>query len=182
MKIRKSGAWVLWYECFGFGLILLLTWLNELTNLPSVVTGHPHYSNIRYNLIETAVILLIWGLVFLLTRRLVAHLHHLEGFLRVCAWCRKVAHQDKWFRLEDYFSEGFNIETTHGMCPDCLKKVEEDTKRYYRDEAERQRRTESNAGAPPQTGTSKVPGTTFAAIQVPNAQLDLRGLEKKEAA
>ena len=133
MKFRKSGSQVLWYECLGFGLILLLSWLNKAVDLPHlIVGGEAHASVWRDSFMETMLILLIWAFVLSLTRRLVDRLHHLEGLLRVCAWCRKVGHGNRWMRLEDYFAEGFQIATTHGVCPDCMKRMEEDTRQYYR--------------------------------------------------
>jgi hypothetical protein len=133
MYVQKSGSRVLWYECFGFGLILLLSWLNKVVDLPSLlVHGDAHASKWRDSAIETVLILLIWAFVHSLTKRLVARLHYLEGMLRVCAWCRKVGHDDHWLRLEEYFAEDFQIGTTHGVCPECLKKLEEDTRQFYR--------------------------------------------------
>ena len=70
---------------------------------------------------ETVVTLAVWLPVFVLTKRLVAHLYYLEGFLRVCAWCRKIGHEDKWFPIEEYFSKGFAIKTSHGICPKCAE-------------------------------------------------------------
>ena len=133
MRIRKSGSWVLWYECIGFGLLLLLSWLNELGNLSHwFLGGEAHVHDWRDSALQSVVILLVWWAVFALTRRLMAHLHYLEGFLRVCAWCRKVGHGHEWMKLEDYFAHGFQIETTHGMCPDCMKKMEQDTAEFHR--------------------------------------------------
>ncbi len=123
----------MWYECFGFGLILLISWIHKLVDLPHLVLGgEAHANRWRDSLMETMLILLIWAFVVSLTKRLVERLHYLEGLLRICAWCRKVGHGEKWMRLEDYLAEGFQIGTTHGVCPDCLKKMEEDTQRYYR--------------------------------------------------
>lgn len=139
MCVQKSGARVLWYEFFGFGLILLLSWINKIVDLPHLLVGGDlHASKWRDSAIETVLILLIWAFVHSLTRRLVARLHYLEGMLRVCAWCRKVGHGERWMRLEDYFAEDFQIGTTHGVCPECLKQLEEDTKRFYRSNAESQ--------------------------------------------
>ena len=133
MRVRKSGSRVIWYECFGFGLILLLSWLNKLIDLPHLlVGGAAHASKWRDSAIETVVILLIWTFVISVTRRLVERLTYLEGLLRLCAWCRKVGHGGKWMRLEDYFAEGLQIGTTHGVCPDCLKKLEEDSRLFAR--------------------------------------------------
>jgi hypothetical protein len=137
MHVHKSGNRVLWYESFGFGLILILCWINKIVDLPHLLVGGDlHASKWRDSTMETVLILLIWAFVHSLTRRLVARLHYLEGMLRVCAWCRKVGHGDRWMRLEEYFAEDFQIGTTHGVCPECLKALEEDTRRFYRSEAE----------------------------------------------
>lgn len=84
---------------------------------------------------ETLLILLVWVLVFLFTRRLVSHLLYLEGFLRVCSWSRKIGYQGKWMPLEEYFEKGFHIGATHGVCPVCLEKEKEDTTRFFRQES-----------------------------------------------
>lgn len=133
MKVRKSGSRVLWYESVGFGLILFLSWLNKFVDLPHLFTAtDARLTKWRDGFIETLLILLIWAFVYSITKRLIQRLHYLEGMLKICAWCRKVGHDDRWMRLEDYFAEGFQIDTTHGVCPECLKKLEEDTKEFHR--------------------------------------------------
>lgn len=139
MKVIRSGWRVLWYQSLGFGFILLLCWLNKLVDLPHLlIGGEVHASKWRDSAMETVMILLVWAFVLSVTGRLVARLRYLEGLLRVCAWCRKVGHSGKWMSLEEYFAEGLHVGTTHGVCPDCLKKLEEDTKLLYRSEAQAQ--------------------------------------------
>ena len=48
----------------------------------------------------------------------------LSGLLPICAWCKKV-HDDKgyWKKVETYVEEHSDASFTHGICPDCLKKV-----------------------------------------------------------
>jgi hypothetical protein len=72
------------------------------------------------------MVLLIWAWVYFLTRRLLKRLHYLEEYLRICSWCRKVCDHDEWLKLEDYFSTRFSMRTSHGMCPECLKKKVEE--------------------------------------------------------
>jgi hypothetical protein len=149
MKVLKSGSRVLYYECFGFGLILLLSWLNKIVDLPHLlIGGDASAAKWRDSAMETVLILLIWTFVLSITRRLVEQLRYLEGMLRVCAWCRKVGHNDKWMELEDYFSEGLQIGTTHGVCPECMKNMEEDTKLYYKHQAELASAARCNLTAP----------------------------------
>ncbi len=146
MKVRKSGSRVLWYEGLGFVLIIALSWLNELADLSHhLLGGGGHVPDLRDCVLETVGILLIWLLVYRLTRRLLGRVYYLEGFLRVCAWCRKVCLHDRWIPVEQYFAEGFHIETTHGMCPECRKKVEEDTTRFIRKELLKKKPPAGNA-------------------------------------
>jgi hypothetical protein len=136
MRIRKPGQWVLWCEFIAFGLIILMGWLDELAGLPHLVLGGPERaSDWREVGVETAMVAIIGAAVMLLTRRLLLRLHYLERFLRVCAWCRKIGYEDRWMPVEDFFKQGFRIETTHGMCPECLKKLEEDTRQFRRQES-----------------------------------------------
>ncbi len=52
----------------------------------------------------------------------------LSGLLPICAWCKKV-HDDKgyWKKVETYIEEHSDASFTHGICPECLKKVSPDT-------------------------------------------------------
>lgn len=149
MKVRKNGSRVLWCEALGFALIILLSWFNELADFPRyLIGGGPHIRDFRDSIVQTIVVMFIGLIVLRLTRQLLERLHYLEGMLRICAWCRKIGHNEKWVRIEDYFAEDFNIQTTHGMCPECLTKMEEDTKEFFRNRAEtRASGTETKAAA-----------------------------------
>jgi hypothetical protein len=137
MKVPRSVSRVLVCQSAGFGLIALLSVYNHFFNLPNLLAGGGNeVSRWQDGVLETALILLIWAFAFSVTRRILLRLRYLEGMLRVCAWCRKIGREDKWMRLENYFAEGFDITTTHGICPDCLKKTEEDTKLFCRKECE----------------------------------------------
>ena len=48
----------------------------------------------------------------------------LEGMLPICAWCKKVR-DDKgyWQQIEAYISSHTKAGITHGICPECAKKV-----------------------------------------------------------
>jgi hypothetical protein len=121
MKQNKENH-ILWVEAFGFSIIIALSWLSELIRIPYILFREPFSFNWHRALLRTAVVLLVWAWVHLATRKLLKRLHYLEEFLRICGWCRKVCHHDEWLTLEAYFSSKFATRTTHGMCPDCLKK------------------------------------------------------------
>jgi hypothetical protein len=125
MNERKETS-ILWVEACGFSLLIMLTWLTELTRIPHLIFGEPFIPNWHRALLRTVVILLVWTCVHVATKRLLKRLHYLEEFLRICGWCRRVCHKGEWLELEKFFSSKFATTTTHGMCPDCLKqKVQE---------------------------------------------------------
>ncbi len=48
----------------------------------------------------------------------------LSGLLPICASCKKIR-DDKgyWKKLEAYIGEHSEVDFTHGICPECLKKL-----------------------------------------------------------
>ncbi len=54
----------------------------------------------------------------------VSELKVLSGLLPICAWCKKVRDDHGyWNRIEAYLSARTDAQFTHGICPDCTKKV-----------------------------------------------------------
>jgi PAS domain S-box-containing protein len=49
----------------------------------------------------------------------------LRGLFPMCAWCKKIRN-DKgyWQKVETYIQEHSNVLFTHGICPECLNKVD----------------------------------------------------------
>ncbi|ERR1041385_2698579 len=128
MKFAKCWRWVLGYECIGFGLLIGFAWLDEIEGLPQFLFGGGrHIHDWRDSAMATLIIVYVAAIILGLTLRLLARLQQLERMLRVCAWCRKIGYHDKWLKMEEYFKEGFQVYTTHGMCPECLRKVQEET-------------------------------------------------------
>ncbi|MFC1883246.1 hypothetical protein ACFL2O_00610 [Thermodesulfobacteriota bacterium] len=48
----------------------------------------------------------------------------LSGLLPICASCKKIR-DDKgyWNRIETYFKNHSEVKFSHGICPDCAKKL-----------------------------------------------------------
>jgi hypothetical protein len=109
-------------EAVGFSFLILLSWLAEILHIPHLIFGEDFTPNWKRAILRTIMVLLIWTWVHLVTRRLLKRLHYLEEFLRVCSWCRKVSHDNEWLEMEKYFNSRFATKTSHGMCPDCLRK------------------------------------------------------------
>lgn len=121
-QTKESSNTILWVEAFGFSILIAFSWLTEVTRIPHLLFGESFTPNWHRAILRTIVIALIWTWVHLATRRLLKRLHHLEEFLRICSWCRKVCHEGDWLTLEEYFNSKFATQTSHGMCPECLKK------------------------------------------------------------
>lgn len=126
MKQSKGRSSILWIEGCGFSFLIAMSWLVEVFRIPHYIFGEPFAPNWHRAILRTIVISLIWAWVYFLTRRMLKRLHHLEEFLRICSWCRKVCHDEEWLKLEDYFNSRFATRTSHGMCPECLQKKKEE--------------------------------------------------------
>jgi len=55
-----------------------------------------------------------------------------SGASKIVRLVSKVGHDGKWMKLEDYYAEDFHIPTTHGMCPECKRMMEEETAQFVR--------------------------------------------------
>jgi hypothetical protein len=127
MNSRQKLRRILWYESIGFVLIIILSWLDEVLNLPGLLFGGAKQTDWRESVMETVVIMAVWLIVLVFTGRLLGRLQYLEGFLRICAWCRKVYHNGEWIPVETFFDRKLDVKTTHGMCPECARKLLDET-------------------------------------------------------
>lgn len=57
-------------------------------------------------------------------RQALDHIKTLRGILPICANCKKIRNdQGYWKQVETYLSEHTEVLFTHGICPDCVKKL-----------------------------------------------------------
>jgi len=57
-------------------------------------------------------------------REALAKVRTLSGLLPICANCKKIrTDQGYWQSIESYIGEHSEAEFTHGLCPDCMKKL-----------------------------------------------------------
>jgi hypothetical protein len=118
---QKCPESILKKEAIGFFLIIALSWATEVLHVPYLLFGEPHAFNWHRALVRTIVILAAWLWVHVATKRVLKRLHHLEEYLLVCSWCRKVGHEGEWLTTEAYFGSKFDTETSHGICPECAR-------------------------------------------------------------
>jgi hypothetical protein len=114
---------IIFYEAMGFTLVIVLLWMDELLDLPHVLFGA---SGTPVNIVESALesgFTLLLALVTVgVTRHLLGRITYLEGFIPICAWCRKVRLNDEWVSLEKFIESQPDAQCTHGICPECRKR------------------------------------------------------------
>jgi len=123
MATNRTGNSILKQEAVGFSLIIILSWATEVFHLPHFLFSEPVTFNWERAILRTIVVAVIWVWVHLATKKILTRLHHLEEFLLVCSWCRKVDYEGEWLTMEDYFGSKFHTETSHGICPECARKT-----------------------------------------------------------
>ena len=125
MKKSKFSRHIIYCEFFGFGLLLVTSWINEFLDLPHFLFGGPPTPfNITENIFESLLILIVGLLVILLTLKLLNEIKHLEGLLPICASCKKIRDRHgNWVQIEGYIRDHTDAEFSHSYCPGCAKKL-----------------------------------------------------------
>jgi DNA repair exonuclease SbcCD ATPase subunit len=48
----------------------------------------------------------------------------LEGLIPICANCKKIRNDEGfWTHFETYIKEHSDVQFSHGICPECMKKL-----------------------------------------------------------
>jgi hypothetical protein len=119
----KPREFILWIEGIGFSFIIAIVWATEILQVPHLLFAEPPSFHLARPILRSVVIMCVWAAVHISTRRLLKRLHKLEEYLLICAWCRKIGHEGDWMTMEKYFGSAFSTPTTHGICPECSKRV-----------------------------------------------------------
>jgi hypothetical protein len=55
----------------------------------------------------------------------IGQLLELGAMIPICSYCKKIRNdQQYWQKLEAYFERTLDMDFTHGICPDCMKRLE----------------------------------------------------------
>ena len=113
------------FEMGAFLVFICFIWVSELVDFPHRFLGAaPSPVNWRESLFETLMILPLALVVVSFTRKVIERMRYLEGLLRVCSHCRKVADEDgQWQELEGFIQKRSDARFTHGLCPTCAMKL-----------------------------------------------------------
>ncbi|HEX5219576.1 MAG TPA: hypothetical protein VFZ59_08400 [Verrucomicrobiae bacterium] len=143
MESKSKLGKVLAYQNVGFLVIISLGFLDELTRLSSLLFGEARWE-FRKSTLGMLMVLAVWFLVSMSTRRILDRLRYLEKFMRVCAWCHNIDYKGQWMPLERFLQQGFDTPTTHGICPKCLAEQKAAIERGRRSQAEASLKTASS--------------------------------------
>jgi hypothetical protein len=123
---HKAGRAILLSQFFILLLFLLMTFLNEMLDIPHYLLGDAPTSvtqRIGEMFIELFVFVVVVSLEVLVINYLLKRIRILEGFLPMCSNCKKIRCEDQWQQIEEYITDHSLARFSHSMCPDCLKKL-----------------------------------------------------------
>lgn len=109
----------------SYAVVIILLWSDELFDLPYLLglTAKTPI-NLYESLFESIAVIIVWIISTSLCRRLLQRINVLEGILPICSACKKIRNSSQnWQEIESYVCDKTEVEFSHSLCPDCLKKL-----------------------------------------------------------
>ena len=107
-------------------VLMFLTLGNEIIDIPQYVFDDVptlYSQRIGEMSIELSIFIAVAIIQVIVFRKLYTRIRVLEGFLLICANCKKIKnHDEEWEQIEHYVTERSHARFSHGICPDCAKK------------------------------------------------------------
>ena len=108
-------------------LFMFLTLGNEIIDLPHYLFNDAPTSysqRVGEIIIELSIFLIVTVIQTRLLKRLYKRIRILEGFLPICANCKKIRNaKDQWEEMEKYISKHSLAQFSHSICPDCARQL-----------------------------------------------------------
>ncbi len=119
---RELSVRILFCETVGFLFLVFLVWVEEILDLPHILFGAPATPiNTTESLMETVVLVVFGSLILWATYSLLRRIRYLEGFLHVCAFCKKIEVGHEWVPIEQYVADHSGARFSHSFCPECAE-------------------------------------------------------------
>jgi hypothetical protein len=123
MKIEQQHTYekvILSLELLGFGAVIALIWLDEYVDIPFRFLGALKTpARPQEFWFEALAVLFVATAVVAATLWIFQRLRKLEGFIEVCAWCRKINAGEDWIAFEQYLKREHDVQSSHSICPEC---------------------------------------------------------------
>jgi len=106
-------------------IFVFLTIANEVLDWPHYILGDQPttYPQRKGEVIfELSIyIIVIFSSYYYFTKKIQKEIKILEGFIPICANCKKIRQDIDWKTLEEYISANSLAQFSHSICPDCLR-------------------------------------------------------------
>ncbi|OPZ60713.1 MAG: hypothetical protein BWY87_00302 [Deltaproteobacteria bacterium ADurb.Bin510] len=109
-----------------FVAIIGLVWLDEAVDLPALLFSAPPEPSGRTAecLIQSLQFTLLGGGLLWYIQRLKQRIRELESYIVMCSWCNRInIEDDRWVSIEHYLRRQRDLQTSHGICPDCAQRL-----------------------------------------------------------
>jgi hypothetical protein len=107
-------------------IFLALTLCNEVLDVPYLLMGDKPTSIGQRSgevSVEICIFVIVILIEILVMKKLLRKVKILEGFLSVCANCKKIREENYWKQMETYITEHSLAKFSHSICPDCRKEL-----------------------------------------------------------
>lgn len=86
---------------------------------------------VEAHMLVTAAAFVFEGMpLVLLTLEDISEVMQLQSLLPICAGCKKIRNDKQyWESVDRYFNKYLDIEFTHSLCPECIKRLYPDSER-----------------------------------------------------
>jgi len=107
-----------------FLLFLCLTLGNEIIDIPHYVFNDAptlYSQRLGEIMIELSIFIIVMVIQTLLFKNLYKRIRLLEGFIPICANCKKIKSTgEQWEQIEKYITQHSLAQFSHSICPDCV--------------------------------------------------------------
>jgi len=107
-------------------MFLVLTLCNEVLDVPHLLMGDEPTSIGQRSgemFVEICIFVTVVLIELVVMKKLLRRIKILEGFLPVCANCKKIREENSWKQMEAYITEHSLARFSHSICPDCRKEL-----------------------------------------------------------
>ena len=108
-------------------IFVLLTITNEILDLPHYILGDTPTTFPQRKgeiIFELAIyFIVIFSAFYYFKKKIEKEIKILEGFIPMCANCKKLRQDIDWKTLEEYISANSLAQFSHSICPDCITQL-----------------------------------------------------------
>ncbi len=125
-KILRGFASIAAWQFSTFLLLFLLIWLNEILDIAAIVyRSPPSPPDFTRACLSSAGVLvaaiIAVGHTYILQQNLIF------GILTMCSYCHKIRISEAdWERVEEYVGKRTTANFSHGICPACYVRAQEE--------------------------------------------------------